>query len=221
MLAPGRANRNGMVAMTMERARWSNVFATPMLAHVWTEGAALNPALRDTILRHAASEAGETLTNFGGWHSATGLLEFCGEAGQRLIRMMHAMTQEATHRLYTEFERPIEPLSWTLSAWANVNRAGDYNSMHTHPGATWSGVYYVDDGEADGSAEATAIQLADPNPARTSLFFPELSSQTVQFRPQPGLMILFPSYVPHTVPPHRGPRPRISIAFNVRKDPFP
>jgi hypothetical protein len=34
-------------------------------------------------------------------------------------------------------------------------------------------------------------------------------------------MILFPSYVPHDVLPHRGDCPRISIAFNVRKEPFP
>jgi len=34
-------------------------------------------------------------------------------------------------------------------------------------------------------------------------------------------MILFPSYVRHPVLPHRGDRPRISIAFNVRREPFP
>jgi hypothetical protein len=34
-------------------------------------------------------------------------------------------------------------------------------------------------------------------------------------------MILFPSYVPHAVPPHRGAGTRISIAFNVRREPFP
>jgi hypothetical protein len=34
-------------------------------------------------------------------------------------------------------------------------------------------------------------------------------------------MVLFSSYVPHSVAPHEGERPRISIAFNVRKEPFP
>jgi hypothetical protein len=67
----------------------------------------------------------------------------------------------------------------------------------------------------------TALRLCDPNPARTNLFFPELSASDVTFPPQPGLMVLFPSYVPHNVPPHRGDRPRISIAFNLRKEPYP
>jgi uncharacterized protein (TIGR02466 family) len=134
---------------------------------------------------------------------------------------MNEMIEEATLRLYAEFSRPPQPLSWILSAWANINRRGDFNQVHTHPGATWSGVYYVDHGESNPDAEGTAIHLYDPCPARTNIFFPELSASNVLFKPEPGLMILFPSYVPHDVLPHRGDRPRISIAFNVRKEPFP
>ncbi len=109
------------------------------------------------------------------------------------------------------------------TAWNSGRRreTPDFNEMHTHPGATWSGVYYVDHGESHPDTDGTAIQLSDPNPARTNLFFPELLCQNIHFRPSPGLMILFPSYIPHAVPPHRGDRPRISIAFNVRKEPFP
>jgi uncharacterized protein (TIGR02466 family) len=134
---------------------------------------------------------------------------------------MNEMIEEATLRLYAEFSRPPQPLSWVLSAWANINRRGDFNQVHTHPGATWSGVYYVDRGESNPDAEGTAIHLYDPCPARTNIFFPELSASNVLFKPEPGLMILFPSYMPHDVLPHRGDRPRISIAFNVRKEPFP
>ncbi|TMJ53536.1 MAG: hypothetical protein E6G90_09110 [Alphaproteobacteria bacterium] len=68
---------------------------------------------------------------------------------------------------------------------------------------------------------ARQIHLYDPYPARTNVFFPELSTSNVLFKPEPGLMILFPSYVPHAVPPHRGDRERISVAFNARREPFP
>ncbi|MEJ0018831.1 MAG: TIGR02466 family protein [Acetobacteraceae bacterium] len=205
----------------MRQARFGSLFATPMLEHMWADASALNPPLREAILRHAAQHPGSAQTNVGGWHSETGLLEFCGSAGEILVRHMREMTEEATRRLYASFDRPPERLDWSLSAWANVNRTGHYNTMHTHPGATWSGVYYVDDGNSDADAEPTAIELTDPNPARTAGFFPELSNTNILFPPVPGLMILFPSYVPHAVPPHRGDRPRISIAFNVRKEPFP
>lgn len=198
-----------------------SLFATPILEHMWSDAADLNPQLRDSILDHARRHSGTEQSNVGGWHSPSGTLDFCGAAGVRLLRHMGAMTEEATRRLYEQFGRRPEPASWVLSAWANVAWRGDFNRMHTHPGATWSGVYYVDGGNADAETEETAIYLADPNAARANLFFPELSCQPMSFRPQSGLMILFPSYVPHHVPPHRGERPRISIAFNVRKDPFP
>jgi uncharacterized protein (TIGR02466 family) len=197
------------------------LFASPLLEHVWDDGPALNAQLRESILAHARRHPGTEQTNVGGWHSETGGLEFCGQAGQRLIGHMRELTDEATRRLYAGFGRAPETLSWSMSAWANINRQGDFNNMHTHPGATWSGVYYVDHGESDPQGAGTAIRLADPCQARTNVFFPELTSSNILFRPEPGLMILFPSYVPHAVPPHRGDRPRISIAFNVRKEPFP
>jgi uncharacterized protein (TIGR02466 family) len=134
---------------------------------------------------------------------------------------MSDMIEEATRRLYAEFSRPPQPTNWVISAWANVNRRGDFNEVHTHPGATWSGVYYVDRGEPKPDAEGTAIDLYDPYPARTNVFFPELSTSNLLFKREPGLMILFPSYVPHAVPPHRGDRECVSIAFNARREPFP
>jgi uncharacterized protein (TIGR02466 family) len=198
-----------------------SLFGTPVLEYMWPDGPELNKQLRERILDHARRQPGMSQTNVGGWHSATGRLDFCGGAGERLIQHIHEMAEEATGRLYALNGRAPEPLSWTVTAWANVNRRGHYNNIHTHPSATWSGVYYVDHGESNPAAERTSIQLYDPNPARTNIFFPDIQSTNFRFRPEPGLMILFPSYVPHAVPPHQGDRPRISIAFNLRKEPFP
>jgi uncharacterized protein (TIGR02466 family) len=205
----------------LDGARFDNLFASPMLAHVWADSAALNAQLREAILAHAHAHPGEQRTNYGGWHSKAGALEFCGAAGQRLIERIRHMTEEATLRLYAAYDRPPPRLSWTLNVWANINRRGDFNEVHTHPGATWSGVYYVDAGQSASEPEATAIHLYDPYPARTNVFFPEISVSNIVIPPEPGLMILFPAYVPHAVPPHRGDGARISIAFNVRKEPFP
>ena len=201
--------------------RSGTLFGTPVMEHMWPDGPELNPLLRKSILEHARNNPGMKQTNVGGWHSATGHLEFCGSAGERLIHHIYEMTEQATGRLHAECGLPPAPLTWTLTAWANINRRGHYNNIHTHPTATWSGVYYVDHGESNPNAEGTAIHLYDPNPARTNIFFPDLPGGTFRFKPEPGLMILFPSYVPHAVPPHQGDRPRISIAFNLRKEPFP
>lgn len=205
----------------LTNAKFTNLFATPLMAHVWGDGPALNEKLRETILAYEEATSGEHKTNIGGWHSETGQLEFCGDAGRQLIRHMYEMADEATRRVLTEFGHRPRPNRWTLHAWVNVNRAGDFNRVHTHPGATWSGTYYVDTGDPDDPAAGTPIHFFDPCQGRANTFLPPLVPSSITQRPEPGLMILFPSYLPHMVYAHRGGRPRISVAFNLRKEPFP
>ena len=101
-----------------------SLFGTPIMEYMWPDATELNPQLRDAILRHARHHAGTKLSNVGGWQSESGLLEFCGPAGERLVRHMYEMVEEATTRLYAEFARPRPSFGWTFSAWANINRAG-------------------------------------------------------------------------------------------------
>lgn len=202
-------------------ARLTNLFATPLLAHVWSDAGELNAELRERVQAHRRESGGEHKTNVGGWHSETGQLEFCGDAGRRLVRRMYEMGDEATRRVLAEYGQPPRHIRWTLHAWANVNAPGDFNRVHTHPGATWSGTYYVDTGEPEDPESGTPIQLLDPCQGRANLFLPPLVPSSFLQRPEPGLMILFPGYLPHMVFAHRGGRPRISIAFNLRKEPFP
>ncbi len=205
----------------LERARFGSLFATPLLSHVWADSSELNPQLRESNLEHAHRNPGKTRTNVGGWHSEPGMLEFCGGAGQRLIRRMNDMIEEATLRLYAEFSRPPQPTNWIFSAGGTstgVAISTRCTRTRAPPGRAF---YYVDHGESSPEADGTAIRLYDPYPARTNIFFPELSTSNVLFKPEPGSMILFPIYVPHAVLPHRGDRKRISVALNVRREPVP
>lgn len=210
-----------MSASELAGARLTNLFATPLMVHVWSDAPALNDELRPLILAAAAAQPGERKTNVGGWHSDAGRLEFCGDAGRRLLQHMYEMADEATRRVLTEVGQAARPTRWTLYAWANVNGSGDFNRVHTHPGSTWSGTYYVDTGEPDDPAAGTPIQLIDPCQGRANTFLPPLVPSSYNQRPEPGMMILFPSYLPHMVYAHKGQRPRISIAFNLRKEPYP
>lgn len=205
----------------LEHAKLTNLFASPFMVHLWSDAAELNEALRTRVLAHQQASAGESKTNIGGWHSETGQLEFCGDAGRRLVRHMYEMGDEATRRVLIEYGHSPRPMRWTLHAWVNVNRPGDFNRVHTHPGSTWSGTYYVDTGDPEDPEAGTPIQFLDPCQGRANLFLPPLVPPGFLQRPEPGMMILFPSYLPHMVFAHRGLRPRISIAFNLRKEPFP
>ena len=81
---------------------YANIFGSPLMAHRWADAEALNAALRAAIAQHEGADSGEAKTNVGGWHSASGQLEFCGEAGQTLIAHMREMADEATARVFKE-----------------------------------------------------------------------------------------------------------------------
>lgn len=203
------------------KTRYTNVFATPLVTHVWEDGPELNALLRERILAHEAESRGVAKSNSGGWHSETGQLEFCGDAGRRLVEHMYALADEATRRLAAEQRKEIGGCRWTLSAWVNVNRSGNFNKMHVHPASTWSGTYYVDAGDPVDAGGGTPLHLFDPCAGRSTSFLPHIVSDSIYINPKPGLMVLFPSYVPHMVFPHARTGPRISIAFNLRNEPYP
>jgi Putative 2OG-Fe(II) oxygenase len=218
------ARRDAVTQGHFSAALFAHLFPAPFMIFVWPDGAELNEELRPRILEHASRSAGLQKSNDGGWHSEPGQLEFCGDPGRRLVRHMYEMGDEATRRTIAEL--PSQPamsrwtFGWTLHAWANVNGPGDFNRLHTHAGSTWSGVYYVDTGAlTDG--DGTPLHFFDPCQGRANTFLQPVVPARYTVRAEPGAMVLFPSYIPHMVFPHRGERQRISIAFNLRKEPFP
>ena len=197
------------------------IFPHPFLRHTWDDSAALNAELRRVILAEEGKQTGRGRSNIGGWQSDVGQLEWCGDAGKALMDRMVQMANHASGLVFMGYGRQPKPFGWVIQAWANVNRRGDFNRPHTHPGSTWSGTYYVDNGMTSGEEETTPLSLWDPCQGRANTFFPITVPEVVYVAPEPGLMVLFPSYIPHMVNPHRGSDTRISIAFNLRKEPFP
>ena len=62
-----------------------------------------------------------------------------------------------------------------------------------------------------------AIEFIDPRPAVGVFDFPGITATgTWTLLPEPGLMLLFPSWLRHSVLPYFGDKSRITIAFNIR-----
>jgi hypothetical protein len=80
---------------------------------------------------------------------------------------------------------------------------------------TWSGVYYVDPGEVAADSTDGNLEFAHPVPASAMTFLPSVLPSARLVRPQASLMILFPSYLLHSVRMYRGERPRICVPFNA------
>jgi hypothetical protein len=59
--------------------------------------------------------------------------------------------------------------------WANINRSGHGNEFHSHPGAFWSGVYYVDDGGIDADPSLGGeLEFMDPRGPLPAMNAPHL-----------------------------------------------
>jgi len=43
-----------------------------------------------------------------------------------------------------------------------------------------------------------------------------VSAEPLQITPEPGMLVMFPSWIDHMVHPHHGPDDRISIAINIK-----
>jgi uncharacterized protein (TIGR02466 family) len=112
---------------------------------------------------------------------------------------------------------PPKQVDFILWGWAVSLRAGNSQGLHVHPGANISGVYYVaappstlEIGKDDGK-----ISFYDPRPRAN---MNQLSAQITRRReaPVPGDMVLFPSWLEHSVAAFQGEGMRICIAFNAK-----
>ncbi len=190
-------------------------FAAPIATHRWPESAALNRELARLALAREAASDGLHRANLGGWHSGTDLLAWGGPAVEALHGRIRRFGADLTALTLRGVERPR--VNFRIEAWANVAREGDYIRPHDHAGFHWSGVYYVADGEPAGATLAGALEFLDPRAGAAMVPLPAgyFDGQIV-VKPEPGLMVLFPSWLRHFVHPHRGAGARISIAFNIQ-----
>lgn len=191
------------------------VFPTPLLIQDWSDPmAALNEALRRLILDEAARMAGVTKSNVGGWHSTPDFLA----REDPPIRAVFDRVRRLSFDLARAFMPPGD-YRFRVEGWANLLRAGDYNGVHNHPNATWSGVYYVTGNrqlETARSALAGKLEFFDPRPGATMSYSVDNALQRrCLFNPEPCAAVIFPSFLQHMVHPYSGVDERISIAFNI------
>lgn len=112
-----------------------------------------------------------------------------------------------------------QPIKFDLWGWLTKLEEGGFNSPHIHPRSTISGVYYVKTPQKilENTENDFAGWLGFLDPRANAQMWPLQEHVTYNFiSPDPGSIVLFPSYLPHFVPPFKGEGERISIAFNLR-----
>lgn len=101
------------------------------------------------------------------------------------------------------------------ACWATINAPGRGHAAHVHPNSFLSAVYYVET-----RAGADTINFHDPRiqpgiirPPVTRLVAANADQAVV--RVSDGTLLLFPSWLQHSVDPNASQGNRISVSFNV------
>jgi uncharacterized protein (TIGR02466 family) len=204
-----------------------HLFPTPFVISSFAPdvGAELNRELIPFLLKKSETSTGVHASNAGGWQSDAQLPEWGGKPVETILTALKDLIAQVT--LYQEgqsFKRGA--IDWKINGWANINRKGDANLMHTHPGAYWSAVYYVLTGDEDSTTQQSTggeLELLDPRGPMPMIYCPLLrfgidnymtAGGSELHKPKAGQCILFPSWLQHGVKPYTGDKIRISLAFN-------
>lgn len=172
----------------------------------------LRPPLRDTIaarvlamLDHARSEP---LAPGQGWQSEQTL-----HRREELRELVTCIDRAAAGVLRfmqigcTAFE--------ITACWANILAPGAAHRIHSHPNNFLSGAYYLRTGSGMNS-----INFHDPR-VQTGIIRPPVTALTAENTDQvvvgvaDGTLLLFPSYLQHSVDANAGAAERISLSFNI------
>jgi uncharacterized protein (TIGR02466 family) len=202
------------------QAELIELFPSPLLRFYWADSGPLNKELKELILFKEGREAGINTTNVGGWHSKKELQTWEGHCILLLMSRIMATGAELTKRFFASENRNLLD-GWTVEAWANVSRRGNYNKYHHHirNNNLWSGVYYIDNGltveDTCSPAKIVFVDRHRPEPRGDDKFKCRFAVE-----PQPGLMLVFPSSLGHRVEPHLGSAERLTIAFNLKNANF-
>jgi len=197
----------------LEQTKYEKLFSTPVMRFQMPDHAALNADIMAEGGRLHAASPGVSKSNRGGWHSEGNLFDNEEPCIQRVRDAAQAAVFEVTRKVTSKVDP--ESLRLKLYAWMNANPARGYNAPHTHPGAHWSGVYYVSQPDVE-TGSSGMIEFLDP---RSDLsHWRILDASTFRWkrtiRPAAGELIIFPSYLVHWVHPNESDEERVTIAFN-------
>ena len=155
-------------------------------------------------------QVGINKSNLKGWHSEDFNLN--DRQPQNFISFIYSSIEQVMHVMNWDKKNQIVKIN---NMWAIVNTGGSANFRHQHGNSTISGAYYVRAPEKAGD-----IVFYDPRPAPI-YSYPKavspnsLNAQVNGISPKEGALVLFPSYLDHSVDENRSNEERIVISFNI------
>ena len=187
------------------------VFSTP----IWTSLVENHKQINDKMEKYIKSLqkidlTGRKVSNIDGWHSQNFNLN-----DEEVIFFINSISPK--------IKKTMEDMGWDLNnnkieitnTWSIINTKGASNATHIHSNCYLSAAYYVKAPKKCGD-----IVFHDPREAKLirkpkTSESNKLNAEEVNIQPQSGLLVLFPSYLYHSVNENISDSERIVISFNV------
>lgn len=204
------------------------VFAVPFAQDVLPSAEGLNIEIKQLLLAREAQGSAYANPNPslkqqpGVFESDFNLFSWPEACIQQLRQFCWAVLGRTVQQLNSYDADEMRRLQIFSHTWFHVTRHGGFTILHTHPMASWSGVYCVDPGAVSDDRPESGV-LRFHNPHHYSNYFLDAGNLrlrapyhhgTWSVRLQAGQLVLFPSWLQHEVMPFYGSNERITIAFN-------
>lgn len=163
---------------------------------------------------------GVSKSNFGGWQSEVYDLASIKKYTTPNIRNLAENILDITHEAFKDFcednNGEENHLTDEIGWWININRGFSYNVLHSHPGCSMIGIYYVNVPDIDpNSREGELMLIRQDAISHNSAFANVPGLCEFPIRPKNKYLYLMPSTISHYVTAHSSNEERISIAFNI------
>ena len=154
---------------------------------------------------------GVVKSNFNGWHSKD--FDLNNEQPKKLIEAIKKNINSTLNDMDWDLNNQSVKIS---NLWAIINEQGAWNQKHHHSNNDLSAAYYVCANEGCGD-----IVFYDPRPGPVFRHpiakSPNILNASVNsIKPEEGMLVLFPSYLEHSVTPNLSDKKRVVISFNIK-----
>ena len=186
-------------------------FATPVWCSTISKYNEVNKNIHNYIKSlESDNKEGTQKSNLKGWHSPDFNLE--DEGPKHFVNALGPSINEALLDMGWDLESQEVKIT---SMWSIINRTEASNARHIHGNNFISAAYYV-----KAPSNCGNIVFHDPR-SEPSYYHPKvkkpnkLNTNVVTITPKEGLLVLFPSYLHHSVDINRSNEERIVISFNI------
>ena len=197
----------------MAKKKIYNLFPVPIFQYKIENYQEINQELLNYILElQKKNKIGNTHSNRGGWHSPN--FDLVNEGPP--INFINKFKDFLKHIISSDMGWEYIPNKQRIVAmWAIINKKNSFNVMHNHQNCYLSASYYVRKPEDSGD-----ITFFDPKEAKTYRFpkiekYTEYSTETVTIEPGEGDLLIFPSYLYHSVGENLSDDNRVVVSFNI------